>query len=155
MEPRLFNAEECKWWLEEINDGKFREYDPINGTFVTGIAVLEYDWIDIELNLSTESELDGDGYTDDLVPSYFCCVKGIADNGSAYWSDAGYLDDFGYDVDVDFSADDWMTQLKTDMEKKLAAFADRFALKYDEANWIGDGNDLNVFEQIYRLPDKR
>ena len=145
---KMFNADECTWWLDQINSGKFSEYDSVNGEFIYGVAVLEYDWIDIELNLSTESDPDGDGYTEKMIPSYFCCVKGIDDNGSAYWSDAGYLDDFGFDVDVYFLLDDWKEQLQADMEKKLKAFAEQFDLKYDEPNWRGSKHDLDVFYRI-------
>ena len=143
-----FNTEDIAYFINEIRNKKLSDFDPINGTFHLGIAVLEYDWIDIELNLQSESNDDGDGYIDKAVLSYFCYVKGIGDDGYAYWCDAGYLDDFGLDVDVDWSCNDWEEQLRYDMETKLAEFASYFDLKYDEPNWVGDKNEYDVFYRI-------
>lgn len=95
-----FDTSNIEFYLNEIRNGKLSEFDPVNGTFHLGIAVLEYDWIDVELNLQSASEPEGDGYTCTPETSYFCCVKGTGDDGESYWMDAGYLDDFGYDVEA-------------------------------------------------------
>lgn len=143
-----FDTSNIEFYLNEIRNGKLSEFDPVNGTFHLGIAVLEYDWIDVELNLQSASEPEGDGYTCTPETSYFCCVKGTGDNGEAYWMDAGYLDDCGYDVEVDWSADDWCVQLRNDMERKLKAFADRFGLKYNMPNFDGREHEWDVFDKI-------
>lgn len=142
-----FWCDHVEFWLDEIRNGKLSEWDPVNGTFHICLAMLEYDWIDIELNL--QSGCNGyDGYTNQAELSYFCCVKGIRDNKTEDWSDAGYLDDYGYEVEVDWNADDWPEQLKRDMAAKLKEFAERFGLHYDKPNWIGDAHDFDVFDRL-------
>lgn len=145
-----FYYEPIKYYLPEIRNGRFDEghYDLVNGTSQWGLAVLEYDWIDVELNLFTESADDHNGYTDKVGIAYFCCVKGIRDNKTEDWSDAGYLDDYGYEVEVDWNADDWPEQLKRDMAAKLKEFAERFGLHYDKPNWVGDAHDFDVFDRL-------
>lgn len=143
-----FWCDHVDFWLNEIREGKLAEWDPVNGTFHLGVAVLEYDWIDIELNLQSANEPDGDVYTCTPELSYFCCVKGIRDNKTEDWSDAGYLDDYGYEVDVDWNADDWPEQLERDMAEKLKEFAERFGLHYDKPNWVGDEHDFDVFDRL-------
>ena len=143
-----FRCDHVDFWLDEIRKGKLSEWDPVNGTFHLGVAVLEYDWIDIELNLQSANEPDGDGYTCTPELSYFCCTKGIRDNKTEDWSDAGYLDDYGYEVEVDWNADDWPEQLERDMTEKLKEFAERFGLHYDKPNWVGDAHDFDVFDRL-------
>lgn len=147
-----FNANNVEFYLNEIRNGKLSEFDPVNGTFHLGIAFLEYDWIDIELNILSESDPNGDGYTNELVASYFCRVKGVGDDDKSYWMDAGQLDDFGYDVEVDWSADDWRDQLQADMERKLKAFSDLFDLKYYMPNWLATKDEWSIFNRIYHPP---
>jgi hypothetical protein len=144
-----FDANNVEFYLNEIRNGKLSEFDPVNGTFHLGIAVLEYDWIDVELNLQSANEPDGDGYTCEPSLSYFCCVKGTGDDGESYWMDAGYLDDFGYDVEVDWSGNDWAEQLRNDMERKLKAFAELHDLKYNMPNFDEREHEWDVFDKIH------
>jgi len=150
-----FNANTTEYYLDVLRRGFWKEgeYDPVNGTFHNGVAVLEFDWIDIELNIFAESG-DHDGYTNKVGASYFCCVKGIDDNGNSQWSEAGYLDDFGFDVEVNWDADDWEEQLEADMERKLEAFAWKFYLKYASPNWRGTANEFAVFDSINGIGDR-
>lgn len=150
-----FNTNTTEYYLDVLRRGFWGEgeYSPVNGTFHNGVAVLEYDWIDIELNIFTESG-DHDDYTNKVGASYFCCVKGIDDNGNSQWSEAGYLDDFGFDVEVDWNADDWEEQLEADMERKLKAFAKKFYLKYTGPNWRGTTNEFAVFDSINGIGDR-
>ena len=150
-----FDAIATMYYLDTLRRGFWGEgeYDPVNGTFHNGVAILEYPWIDIELNIFAESG-DHDGYTNKVGASYFCCVKGIDDNGNLQWSDAAYLDDFGFDVEVDWNAVDWGEQLKVDMERKLEAFAKKFGLKYTGPNWIGTANEFAVFDSINGIGDR-
>ena len=150
-----FNANTTEYYLDVLRRGFWGEgeYDPVNGTFHNGVAFLEYNWIDIELNIFAESG-DHDDYTNKVGASYFCCVKGIDDNGSSQWSEAGYLDDFGFDVEVDWNADDWEEQLEADMERKLKAFASKFSLEYNGPNWNGTANEFAVFDSINGIGDR-
>ena len=150
-----FNANTTEYYLDVLRRGFWGEgeYDPVNGTFHNGVAVLEFDWIDIELNIFAENG-DHDGYTNKVGASYFCCVKGVDDNGNSQWSEAGYLDDFGFDVEVDWNADDWKEQLEADMERKLEAFVWKFHLKYSGPNWRGTANEFAVFDSIYGIGDR-
>lgn len=141
-----FSAENAKCWINEIREKKFFDFtkrDAVDGVFVNGLAVLEDGWLDIELNISSESIPEG--YENKLVPSYFCCAKGL-ENGEETWAEYGYLDDIGYDVEVDWSADDWEDQLKADMERKLKQVAKDYGLHFDKPNWEG-----SVYDYIYYL----
>lgn len=143
-----FDCGSVIFWLNEIREKKFIFYDPEYGTFERGVARLEYDWIDLELNLCTEGGRDDEEYTDQMLVSYFCNVKGINGNKYADWAPAGYLDDHGIECEVDWNAGDWPEQLKSDMEAKLKEFVERFDLYYDKPNWIGDDHYFDVFDKV-------
>lgn len=129
-------------WINEIRNGKFDTWtdrDKEDGIFEKCVAVLEYPWLDIELNLSSDADSEGNDYVNRIVPSYFCCVRGMdTEDDEPTWVEGGYLDDIGYYVEVDWNADDWLDQLKADMERVITQAAKDLNLKLDEPNWYGD-----------------
>lgn len=124
----------------------FDDYDEKNGVFEIGTACLEIGCVDIELNVCSDG--DDDKYFDKPTTSYFLCVKGI-ENGDLSWGQGGYLDDFGIDVDVDWTDPEWRKNLERDMFEKLMAAVEMFDLKVDEPNWIGD--EFAVFDRIHGI----
>jgi hypothetical protein len=135
---------------QELINGKFSawdEYAEINGSFDYGVAVFEMGYVDIELNICAMCNEDGTGYVNKLDPAYFICVKGF--NGD--WCDAGYLDDFGYVVNVDWAAEDWREQLKKDMFYNLMRAVKEFDLKIECPNWTEQGHEWDVFDRIHGI----
>ena len=142
-----------QYWLSEIRAKKFKywaEEDAKNGHFERGLAILEYPWADIELNIGSESIADGTGYKNEMFLSYYCCIKGKAtpEDKFGYWQELCYLDDFGFDVEVDFGSENWEQQLKEDMANKLEAFAAEYCVSLYSPNWE-DKKDEN--KQYYSL----
>lgn len=147
--------------LEELRRGKFNfwtEWREKDGVHEGGLAFLECGWIDVELNISCDFDDNGKGINKP-VASYFCCVKGrYVDEEedddefrSTGWGNAGYLDDFGYEVNVDWKADNWKEQLERDMFIKLSMFMREFDLKFDEPNWRGIDAEFDVFDRIHGI----
>ena len=128
------------WWCDEAAVDGFAEW---------GIAVLELGWVDIELNVNAMCDDDGSGYINKPDITYFICVKGRVDENTTDWSDGGYLDDFGYVVNVDWEADNWMEQLEKDMFENLMKAVKEFDLKIDEPNWYGEDHYMDVFDRIH------
>ena len=90
--------------------GKYEDYfsEKYENNPLWGLAVMESDNIDVELNLG------------EYGAEYFICAK--RDNGE--WESLGYVDDFfGPEewvyVDVDFEEDDWKEQLEKEMTHVL------------------------------------
>lgn len=138
-------------FINELIDGKFdsfEEWDAEEGIFETGTAILELGWVDIELNINAASNKEGAGYINKVEPSYFIRVKGIPTPGTTCWSPAGYLDDFGYEVKVDWTNPDWEKELENDMLRTLLSAVEKLGLKIDEPNWEGEGHDFDVFDRI-------
>lgn len=103
------------WWLED-----YRKGNPVPVDDGRGVVVLRYEWLDLELNVEEHNLY------------YFCCYRGLR-FGDPEWASYDELDD---EPEVDLMADDWTQQLFADMIVKLARFAERYNLKYDEPNWV-------------------
>ena len=144
------NTADC--FRKDLINGSFSSWyedDEEDGVFERGIAVLEIGWVDIELNICSAWCDKHACYVNKIVPSYFICVKGNPEPGVTEWNPAGYLDDFGYKVDVDWSDEKWEKKLEKDMLKNLLKAIDQFNLKTDEPNWKGDNNPyFDVFNRI-------
>lgn len=123
------------------------EYDKRDGYFNYGTAVLEIGYVDIELNINAMCESEAYGYINQPDPCYFVCIKGYNND----WCDAGYLDDFGYEVSVNWWADDWVEQLERDMFENLMKAVKEFDLKIDEPNWTSYGHEFDVFDRIHGI----
>lgn len=130
------------WWCEEVEN---------NGVAEWGIAVLEIGWVDIELNIGVMCNDDGTGYINKPDPVYFICVKGRPTSNETGWCDGGYLDNFGYVVNVDWSSDNWLEQLEKDMFDNLMKAVKEFNLKIDEPNWEGVEHEFDVFDRIHGI----
>ncbi len=134
----VFKLNGVENYIDEIIAGRFNEFDDFmrkNGEFMWGTAILEYPWLDVELNISTESDTEGNGYTPQIVVSYFVCSKGYLEDGSEDWNSEEYIDDLGYLTEVDWKADNWAELLEKDMNEKLLAYAKAAGFKLYEANW--------------------
>ena len=130
----------------------FTEYDAENGRFEKAVAMLEIGYLDIEMNVSTESSEDGSGYLNKAYPSYFLCAKGDPGPGASddwKWAEIGYLDDLGYDTEVDWNAENWEKLLEKDMLRKMCAFAKKCGLSFDEPNWTGEENRSYWFDKLF------
>lgn len=142
-------------YLTELRSGTFpdfTEYDAENGRFEKNVAMLEIGYLDIELNVSTESAYDGSGYINKVVPSYFLCAKGDPGPGASddwKWSEVGYMDDLGYDTEVNWNAYNWEKLLEKDMLKKMRDFAKKYGLSFDQPNWIGEENRGYWFNKLF------
>lgn len=150
-EDYKFTTNYVGFYLPEIREGCFdswNEYDEENGVFAHGVAVLEIGFADIELNIGAESS--GDKYVNKIITDYYLCVKG-GENGDE-WSEAGYPGDSwpGYEVNVDWNADNWKDQLEQDMFNKLMKAAEQFGIKLDEPNWNDNADEFRLFDKINR-----
>ena len=134
-------------FIHDLKTGEFMnwtEYNKVDGYFNNGMAVLKIGYVDIELNIGAMCDDEGIEYINQPDPCYFVCVKGY--NGD--WCDAGYLDDFGYEVNVNWYATDWAEQLERDMFENLMRAIKEFDLKVDEPNWTEDGHEFDTFDRI-------
>ena len=132
-------------FIHDIRTNEFMnwtEYNNEDGYVNYSTAVLELGFVDIELNINAVAE--GDGYINQPYPCYFVNVKGYDDD----WAPAGYTDDFGYMVEVDWWAPDWIIQLERDMFNKLMEFVAEFGLKIDEPNWTEPDHEFDVFDRV-------
>ena len=137
-------------FIHDLRTGEFMnwtEYDNIDGYFNYSQAVLEIGFVDIELNINAMCDDEGFGYENQPDPCYFVCVKGY--NGD--WCEAGYLDDFGYEVSVNWAATNWVEQLERDMFESLMKAVKEFDLKIDEPNWNEPHHEFDVFDRIYGI----
>lgn len=82
-----------------------------------GVCVLEYENIDIELNLSIN--LQGKIFAD-----YFVCVRWSEVDAPGSWDSDDYVYDWVPDGEcsVDWNADNWVDLLQKDMQEKLEAY---------------------------------
>ena len=147
----IFRAELVEHCRNELIAGEFDAWDDYHsakdGRFELGTALLELGWCDIELNIN--SAVDGHGrFINKIAPAYFICLKGKTEEGDEDWSPAGYIDDFGYKVCVDWGADNWKEQLEKDMFENLMKAVKRFDIKIDEPNWEGEGHAFDVFDRL-------
>ena len=134
-------------YINEIRQGYFTDWsedDAVNGRFENGMAVLETEYSDIEVNVYSESADDGSCYLNKVCVSYFICLRGSDKDD---WEEFGYPEDLsnGYEVNVDFATDNWQELLKTDMEQKLFKFLKEFQCHSDNPNW----HDKREFATLY------
>ena len=133
-------------YRRQLMNGKFDYWDEDEeeeGVHDWGEAVLEVGYVDIELNILADCDEDYH-IINKPYPCYFICAKGII-NGVESWTEVGYID-YKYEVNVDWSADDWMVQLERDMTEKLDMFVKQFELKYDEPNFSNNEEEYKLFE---------
>lgn len=144
-------------FLHDLRTGEFMNWtdaDKRDGYFNYGMAVLEIGNVDIELNINAMCSDDGFDYINQPDPCYFMCVKGTGTEKLEvaiyyeYWNDAGYLDNFGYEVSVNWWADDWIEQLERDMFENLMKAVKEFDLKIDEYNFVGERHQWDVFNKL-------
>ncbi len=131
-----YSAEYVPLYMEEIRKGQFKNWsktDEENGIFENGKAVYEEGYADIELNIYSESDPEGNGYINKVCTSYFVCLKDDYD-----WHEFGYPEDIfeGFEVDVDFNKDDWEESLKMDMQKKLGIFLKKTGFFSNKPNTV-------------------
>ena len=140
MGRMIFNTNDLEdHFITMLRDGKFDRYNTTEGRFEIAVAVLEYDWLDIELNLQMASDPDGDGYINQIEPDYFVCAKGIHRmNAGDAWVECGYVDEVGLKPEVDWNSDEWREILLADMVNKLARYAEITGLKFDAPNFTGN-----------------
>ena len=145
-------------FLHDLRTGEFMnwtDFDKRDGYFNYGMAVLEIGNVDIELNINAMCSDDGCDYINAPDPCYFLCVKGTGTENLEvaiyfeYWNDAGYLDNFGYEVSVNWWADDWIEQLERDMFENLMKVVKEFDLKIDEYNFVGEEHQWDVFNKLH------
>lgn len=99
------------------------------------LGLIEFPTIDIELNAYTFDGIepceakDGDN---EIVLSYFACIKGITPYGIEWMSD----DFVPYEVEVDFADPNWESMLEKDMLEKLDNYVKLNGYSYTELNFI-------------------
>lgn len=133
--------------LNELKNKSFKDWDDYereNGVFKISLAALEIGSVDIELNVTSYSKVNEDGYINLPIPEYFLCVKGP----HMEWGNAGYLDFPRYKVKVDWFSEDWLEQLEKDMFNKLQNAILEFDLKIDKPNWSDGEDEFTVFDRI-------
>lgn len=148
-----FEVNGLEFLIPEIRRGAFNQFYPEYGRFELGVTTLEVGYLALDVNVtSCESNEDGD-YTNKPVVSYFLCVKGNYGKSNEYWGDGGYMDDVGFETEVDFNRDNWKEQLEEDMVNKLIKIAETYSLKSDSPNFTRD-DYFRIFDKIHN-PDQR
>lgn len=100
-----------------------------NGDIHMGVAVLEVGCVDIEVNIATEEQVARNGDkigNKSPVIDYFTCKK--YGKGPYDWESDQYLD---YNLNVDWSSNNWDDQLEKDMFKALDDYVTNNDLSYD------------------------
>ena len=125
----------------------FGDFEEENGVHRWGEAVLEFPYIDIELNLL--ADWHGEKPLNKPYPCYFICSKGNTNWGSDEWISQGYIDgiDGKYDVHVDWKAANWKEQLEKEMLDTLLRFVNDFGQKLYEPNFE-PGNEWELSVKI-------
>ena len=148
-----FNCEGLQPYIEELRAGRFSSFSKEqaeNGIAEWGVAVLEIGWLDLEVNISAACTGDGH-YENTPVVDYFCCVKGLKSDQTEDWTEAGYLDDFGYIPEVNWKAENWRSLLEQDMVRKLAEFSLQYGLFFDYPNWKGDEDAWSTYDRLHGI----
>ena len=129
-----------------LADGKFPTSDSkrwqkyldetYNGDRV--LAVIEFPMVDIELEAYTASggePWEANDNDNEIMLSYFVCIKGIGRSGSFEWES----DDWTGDIcKVDFSRPNWKSLLEEDMCNALDKYMKRRGLSYTAPNFNYD-----------------
>lgn len=118
-----------KNWMENMEE---------DGERHIGVAVLEFGYIDIELNILTEEQVSRIPCSGNKTPviDYFVCIKNIE------WESDGYAD---WNVNVNWNSDNWVSQLERDMFAALEKYK-------DEHGYRCKGN-FEVSDNIIYIPD--
>lgn len=118
-----------KNWMENMEE---------DGERHIGVAVLEFGYIDIELNILTEEQVSRIPCSGNKTPviDYFVCIKNIE------WESDGYAD---WNVNVNWNSDNWVSQLERDMFAALEKYKDEHGYRYK-------GN-FEVSDNIIYIPD--
>ena len=97
------------------------------------LAVIEFPYIDIELEAYTGNGCEPWAATDDdneVSLWYAVCIRGLC-NGEDGWN----TDDWAGKCEVDFSSDNWEELLVTEMCERLKAYAERLGYSFTEPNF--------------------
>lgn len=132
-----FNCSYLDTYRNEIINRKLENVNEENGFAAWGVAVLEMEWIDIELNLSAVYSEADETYTSEPDLSYFICLRGLDNFNCPDWISAGYIDHL-FPVTVDFAADDWKEKLEKEMYDVLQKVIEKYGFKTNEPNFHGD-----------------
>lgn len=100
------------------------------------LAVMEYPYIDIELEAWTKDGFEPASATETdngITLMYFVCIKGVC-RGDEVWNS----DDYAGACTADFSSPNWRESLIEDMDKTLADFAETWDYSYTEPNFNYD-----------------
>ena len=120
--PCLFQCDFLDPYMEDLQNpvpGSEDLHDEIDNCGVWGIAKLEWEYADIELNITHEPGR--------LIPEYFICLRHGPD---AYedWESFGYMD---RECHVDFSDPDWRELLRQDMYDAMMDYAGKMGWYLD------------------------
>ena len=121
--------------IPEIRRGSFDDFDFECGRFELGVASCTVGSLSLEINVTSCGDRDTDKYVNVPVVSYFLCVRGRNEYNDYVWGDGGYMDDHGFETEVDFNRDDWKEQLEADMITKLITIKECYWLTFDGANF--------------------
>lgn len=156
---RKFQKEDCEYMtIEEAK--KFKEYkfflngvenliDDLRKNWMEnmeedgerhiGVAVLEFGYIDIELNILTEEQVSRIPCSGNKTPviDYFVCIKNIE------WESDGYADQ---NVNVNWNSDNWVSQLERDMFAALEKYKDEHGYRYNRPNYGVMEEDRKLLE---------
>lgn len=113
----VFTTKGLDPYLEEIRNGKLEDFMD-NGDPVRGAATLEYPMVDIEVNLHSKGQLDGEPGDQTPSISYFCCR--MDEDGE--WHSVDYI---GGEPNVDWHAENWRHQLMMDMYRVLQEYVSK------------------------------
>ena len=126
-----FTLNEIENLIEDIRSNCMKNLHE-NGDGYRGAAILEIGYVDVEVNIYTEEQLDRSGsqvWNKAPVIDYFTCLK-HGDSKDDWESDC-YLD---YSLNVDWNADNWREQLEIDMFTALDMYVKENNYSYDHAN---------------------
>lgn len=119
-----------KNWMENMEE---------DGERYIGVAVLEFGYIDIELNILTEEQVSRIPCSGNKTPviDYFVCIKNIE------WESDGYAD---WNVNVNWNSDNWVSQLERDMFAALEKYKDEHGYRYNRPNYGVMEEDRKLLE---------
>lgn len=116
-----FTTKDLDPYLEEIRNGKLKDFMD-NGDPVRGAATLEYPMVDIEVNLHSKGQLDGEPGDQTPSISYFCCRR----DEDGEWYSVDYI---GGEPNVDWNSENWRHQLMMDMYRVLQEYVSKDGYK--------------------------
>lgn len=110
-----------------------------NGERYIGVAVLEFGYLDIELNILTEEQVSRIPCSGNKAPvvDYFVCVKNYE------WEPDGYVES---NVNVDWKSEDWVLQLERDMFNTLEKYRDEHGYRYNRPNYGVMSEDVKMLK---------